>query len=82
MQAIYDKFDRWMKGDCGQVTMWKSTDGKVSFKALIRDDGKILSTIDGVLGSDKLYLNNLEPAVVIDQWNGRYLFKAGKRFSF
>jgi len=92
MRAVLDWADRKMHGNCGHVTTWVDTTdqyaGKVgenapirtSCRALVREDGKILSTRDCWDWPKDSLILPANTGRVIEKTDGPYLVQVGKRY--
>jgi len=93
MHSWTDLWNRYQKGNTGTVKSWvhpidrPNTVAPVDkllelsmCKALVRDDGKILSTIDCWDAPDKAILMSLPPGRVIHKADGPYLVERNKRY--
>lgn len=78
MQYIRDRWNHWQYGNTGTVTAWTYIPGFMWCKALVRDDGKILSTIDCWSGERLPYPK--ENAIVVYKDDGPYLLRQNKLF--
>lgn len=81
MQYVRDRLNRWQYGNSGIIREWSYVPGLVCCRALVRGDGKILSTIDCVGGKDSQNRRmSEESGIVIYNKDGPYLLTENKRF--
>ena len=78
MQKINDMMNRWTNGNSGTVKSWTGSEQQ-KCRALVRDDGKILSTIDCWDGLYDYQLP-LDQERIISKADGPYLVPAKVRY--
>lgn len=93
MSFLRNVWNRYRRGDSGTVTTWvhptdrphtASPVDKISeltmCRACIREDGKILSTIDCWDAPDAEILKGIEQCRIIQKQDGPYLVRRNKRY--
>jgi hypothetical protein len=73
----------WLVGEYGTVTSWCCSDGVVKYRALVRADGKIISTVDGCVAKQGMSFKDYgyEPGLLVTNTAGtRFLVRPGGAF--
>lgn len=78
MQKINDMINRWHNGNSGTVRSWTGPE-KQTCRALVRDDGKILSKIDCWDGLEDFQLPS-DKGRIVSKTDGPYLVEPKKRY--